>query len=241
MTFKLKFTMKRFRTEAIILALGLVALGLFIKNGLSVIGDAERVVSVRGLAEREVMADYVIWPVTYKTTGNDLQAIYADVKRANQGIAAFLKKNGIQESEISESALKMVDMHAERYSSDRLRERYNVTSVITVATNKVELVRQLQARVGELLKEGIAISAGDYDTRVQYEFTALNRIKPEMIEQATRNAREAAEKFASDSGSELGKIKTATQGLFTITDRDQYTPYIKNVRVVTSVNYYLEN
>ena len=110
-----------------------------------------------------------------------------------------------------------------------------------MATKKVELVRQLLTQVGELLKEGIAISGGDYDSRVQYEFTSLNLIKPEMIEEATRNAREAAEKFAADSGSELGKIQTANQGLFSINDRDQYTPYIKHVRVVTSVNYYLEN
>lgn len=233
--------MKNYRIETLILAVSLVVLGIFLYQGLCAIGADDRVVAVRGLAEREVQADYVIWPVTYKTTGNDLQTIYADVKRANAGIIAFLKKNGIQEAEISESALQIVDRHAERYNSDFARDRYNVTSVITVATSQVSLVRQLLTRVGELLKEGIAVSAADYDTRVQYEFTGLNNIKPEMIEQATRNAREAAEKFASDSGSKLGKIKTATQGLFTITDRDQYTPYIKNVRVVTSVNYYLEN
>lgn len=233
--------MKNYRIETLILAVSLVVLGIFLYQGLCAIGADDRVVAVRGLAEREVQADYVIWPVTYKTTGNDLQTIYADVKRANAGIIAFLKKNGIQEAEISESALQIVDRHAERYNSDFVRDRYNVTSVITVATSQVSLVRQLLTRVGELLKEGIAVSAADYDTRVQYEFTGLNNIKPEMIEQATRNAREAAEKFASDSGSKLGKIKTATQGLFTITDRDQYTPYIKNVRVVTSVNYYLEN
>lgn len=233
--------MKNYRIETLILAVSLVVLGIFLYQGLCAIGADDRVVAVRGLAEREVQADYVIWPVTYKTTGNDLQSIYADVKRANAGIIAFLKKNGIQEAEISESALQIVDRHAERYNSDFARDRYNVTSVITVATSQVSLVRQLLTRVGELLKEGIAVSAADYDTRVQYEFTGLNNIKPEMIEQATRNAREAAEKFASDSGSKLGKIKTATQGLFTITDRDQYTPYIKNVRVVTSVNYYLEN
>lgn len=233
--------MKNYRIETLILAVSLVVLGIFLYQGLCAIGADDRVVAVRGLAEREVQADYVIWPVTYKTTGNDLQTIYADVKRANAGIIAFLKKNGIQEAEISESALQIVDRHAERYNSDFARDRYNVTSVITVATSQVSLVRQLLTRVGELLKEGIAVSAADYDTRVQYEFTGLNNIKPEMIEQATRNAREAAEKFASDSGSKLGKIKTATQGLFTINDRDQYTPYIKNVRVVTSVNYYLEN
>ena len=97
------------------------------------------------------------------------------------------------------------------------------------------------SRMGELLKQGIAISANDYDTRVQYEFTSLNKIKPQMIEEATKNAREAAEKFAKDSDSKLGKIKNASQGLFTIEDRDPSTPYIKKVRVVTSVDFFLEN
>ena len=233
--------MRRFRTESAILATAIVIVGILLYNGLSTIGTEERVVAVRGLAEREVQADYVIWPVTYKTTGNDLQTIYANVERANKGIQNFLKKNGIKEEEMSEAALNILDRHAERYVNAQSQERYAVTSVITVASSQVALVRQLQTRVGELLKDGIAISAADYDTRVQYEFTSLNQIKPEMIEEATRNAREAAEKFALDSGSELGKIKTATQGLFSINDRDQYTPYIKTVRAVTSVNYYLEN
>ncbi|MBO5699733.1 MAG: SIMPL domain-containing protein [Bacteroidaceae bacterium] len=233
--------MKTFKIEAAILGFSLIVLGMFLASGLNNIAADKRIVSVRGLAEREVKADFAIWPVVYKTTGNNLQSIYTDVQKANVGIMSFLTKNGIDKDEISESELKIADKQADRYSSDRSGDRYTVTSVITVATTKVELVRQLLTQVGELLKEGIAISAGDYDTRVQYEFKSLNQIKPEMIEEATRNAREAAEKFAADSGSELGKIQTANQGLFSIDDRDNYTPYIKHIRVVTSVNYYLEN
>lgn len=233
--------MRRYYIEATLLSVGIVFLGLCLYCGLSSLANREREVSVRGLAEREVTADHVIWPLVYKTTGNDLQAIYADVKNANAKIARFLKNNGIRAEEITESAPQIIDLHAERYNTNRAAERYNVTSVITVATTQVEQARALMSRLGELLKEGIAISAGDYDTRVEYEFLGLNKIKPEMIEEATRNAREAAEKFALDSGSELGKIKTASQGLFSITNRDQYTPHIKKVRVVTSVNYYLEN
>jgi hypothetical protein len=232
--------MKTFRIEALIIAVALVITGVFISNGLNKIGKEDRIVQVRGLSEREVAADHVIWPVVYKTTGNNLSTIYADVKRANEGIAAFLMKHGIKKEEISESNLQIVDKHAERYVSTYDGDRYMVTSVITVATNQVDLVRQLLTQVGELLKEGIAISAGDYGTSIQYEFTSLNKIKPAMIEEATRNAREAAEKFAADSESKLGKIQTAHQGVFSINDRDMYTPHIKNVRVVTSVNYYLE-
>ena len=91
-----------------------------------------------------------------------------------------------------------------------------------------------------LLKQGIAITGGDYKYNVSYEFPGLNEVKPRMIEEATKNARAAAEKFAKDSDSELGKIRNASQGQFSISDRDAYTPYIKSVRVVTTVNYYLK-
>lgn len=235
--------MKNYRLEAIILALGTLLLGVCIYLGLAAFASKDRVVSVRGLAEREVKADHVIWPITYKTTGNDLQAIYANLNSVTPRIEAFLTANGVKRADISVGAPQIVDLRAERYSSaeDAARDRYNVTTVITVSSAQVDLVRGLMSRMGELLKQGIAISAGDYGSQVQYEFTSLNKVKPQMIEEATKNAREAAVKFANDSESKLGKIKSASQGLFTIDDRDQYTPYIKNVRVVTSVDYYLEN
>lgn len=235
--------MKNYRLEAIILAIGTLLLGVCIYMGLSAFAAKDRVVSVRGLAEREVKADHVIWPITYKTTGNDLQAIYADVNQVSARVEAFLVSNGIDRKDISVSAPQIVDLKSERYTSsdDMARGRYNVTNVITVSSSKVEQVRGLMSRMGELLKQGIAISASDFSNQVQYEFTNLNKIKPQMIEEATKNAREAAMKFANDSESKLGKIKSASQGLFTIEDRDQYTPYIKKVRVVTSVDYFLDS
>ena len=235
--------MKNLRIEAVIVAVGLVLLGWCLYLGLAKFATGERVVSVRGLAEREVKADYVIWPVVYKTTGNDLQAIHAEINRANGVISAFLRRNGVKPDEISVSAPQIVDLRADRYNAqaEGTRDRYNVTSVITVASHQVDRVRSLMSRVGELLREGIAISDGGYENRVEYEFTSLNSIKPKMIEEATRNAREAARQFATDSDSELGKIKKAPQGLFSIESRDQYTPYIKKVRVVTSVDYFLNS
>lgn len=234
--------MKHFKIEAAIIAAGTVLLGLFLYMGLNRFAARDRVVSVRGLAEREVKADHVIWPIVYKTTGNDLQTIYTHINSANTHIANYLKRNGVKAEEISTGAPQIVDLQAERYNnSNGPRDRYNVTCVTTVASSQVERVRSLIPRMGELLKEGIAISAGDYEYRVQYEFTSLNKIKPQMIEEATRNAREAAQKFAKDSESELGKIKGASQGLFSIDDRDQYTPYIKRVRVVTSIDFFLDS
>ena len=133
-------------------------------------------------------------------------------------------------------------MKAERYGNTQAENyRYNVTTVITVTSEKVDLVRGLISEQGELLKRGIAITSGEYRYNVQYEYTDLNKIKPQMIEEATKNAREAAEKFAKDSDSELGKIRHANQGQFSINDRDANTPYITKVRVVTTVDYTLNN
>ncbi len=235
--------MKNFRIESVVIAVGIALLGVFVYLGLSAFGARDRVVTVRGLAEEEVKADHVIWPITYKTTGNDMQSIYADIHNANQRISDFLVQNGVAKADISVAAPQIVDLKAERYASseDAQRDRYNVTSVITVSTTQVDKARSLMTRMGELLKQGIVISASDYGNTVQYEFTSLNKIKPRMIEDATKKARESAVKFANDSESKLGKIKSASQGLFTIEDRDAYTPWIKRIRVVTSVDYFLEN
>ena len=114
-------------------------------------------------------------------------------------------------------------------------------SVIIVCTSDVDEVLALMSRQSELLKKGIVTAGGNqWENPVEFKYEGLNGIKPEMIEEATKNAREAAEKFAKDSESRLGKIKTANQGTFTIADRDSNTPHIKKVRVVTSVIYYLK-
>lgn len=234
--------MKNYRVEAIILSIGLLLLGVFIERGFSEFAGRDRSVNVKGLAEMEVPADKVTWPLVYKSLGNDLNALYEEIKRSNQTITGFLKEKGLTDKEISINAPVIVDMKAERYGSNQDSPyRYNVTTVITVTSNKVDLVRGLITEQGELLKRGIAITAGDYQYSVQYEYTGLNTIKPQMIEEATKNARQAAEKFAKDSENTLGKIRHANQGQFSISDRDPNTPYIKKVRVVTTIDYSLED
>ena len=214
--------MKNFRLESVILAIGLLLLGICIKGGFDSFAERDRSVNVKGLAEEE--------------------ALYDEIKRSNQTIVQFLKEKGISETEISINAPEIIDLKADRYSNqENTAYRYNVTSVITVTSNKVDLIRDLVTEQGELLKRGIAVTGGDYRYNIQYEYTGLNTIKPKMIEEATKNAREAAEKFAKDSDSKLGKIRHAYQGQFSISDRDANTPYIKKVRVVTTIDYSLED
>lgn len=227
---------------ALLVALGLLAIGLCFKQGLNSIANRDRQVTVRGLAEREVKADKVTWPIVFKLVGNDLPTIYNSINATNDQIVKFLTDNGISKDDVSLNAPEIYDQQANRYSStDRIAYRYNVTSVLVVTSSNVDLVNQLIKRQAELLKDGIAISTDDYSYQTQYEFTGLNEIKPAMIAEATKNAREAAAKFAEDSDSKIGKIQSATQGQFSIEDRDQYTPYIKNVRVVTTIHFALED
>ncbi len=223
-----------------LIAAGLLAIGLCIRSGLISFSDRDRVVDVRGLAEREVDANVVTWPIMFKEVGNDLPTVYARVTATNREIIAFLNANGIDDSEISVSAPSVRDLTTDRYNSSPLPYNYALTSVVTVSSNKVRQVHDLINRQGELYAKGIAITT-DYNYQVSYSFTELNSIKPAMIAEATKNAREAAEKFADDSNSKLGKIKSARQGQFSIEDRDDTTPYIKRVRVVTSLTYFLED
>ena len=223
-----------------IIAVGLLALGLCVRSGLNSFSSRDRVVDVRGLAEREVDANVVTWPIMFKEVGNNLPAVYSNVTSTNRQIIDFLVANGVDSTEISVGAPSVRDLTTDRYTSTPLPYNYELTSVVTVSSNKVKMIHGLINRQGELYAKGIAITT-DYSTSITYDFTDLNSIKPEMIAEATRNAREAAEKFADDSDSRLGKIKTARQGQFSIEDRDATTPYIKKVRVVTSLTYYLED
>ena len=232
--------MKSWKVEASIIAVGLLLLGIMVKGGINNFVNKDRVVSVKGLAEMEVPADKVVWPLVYKDIGNDPALLYANMEKKNAAIVSFLENNGIEKEEISIAPPEVIDMQAERYVDRNVAYRYNATSVITVTSKNVDRVRKLMSGQAELLKQGIAITGGDYKYNVSYEFTGLNEVKPRMIEEATKNARAAAEKFAKDSDSELGKIRNASQGQFSISDRDAYTPYIKSVRVVTTVNYYLK-
>lgn len=225
----------------VLVALGLLLLGVQIKKGLTSITDNQRVVTVRGLSEREVKANKVTWPIVSKNVGNDLASVYSEIQTTNSAILKFLKDNGISDSEISVNPPQVIDLQADRYRPDNIPYRYNVTNVVVVTSSQVDKVKSLIERQTELIRQGIAVVAGDYQYQTTYEYTDLNQVKPDMIADATRNAREAANKFADDSDSRLGKIKTASQGQFTIEDRDQYTPYIKRIRVVSTIVYYLKD
>jgi hypothetical protein len=228
--------------SGLFIMIGLIVLGMMMPRAVDRFRSFDRTVNVKGLCEREVKADKVIWPVVYRVMANDVQTVYDQTDRNNAEIISFLKSGGINESEITVSVPEISDKYATEYGSNDRAFRYIAKNVITVCTSDVGAVLALMARQSDLLKKGIVTGGSNqWENPVEFKYEGLNEIKPEMIEDATRNTREAAQKFAKDSDSRLGKIKSATQGTFTIENRDSNTPYIKKVRVVTSVTYYLKN
>ena len=167
--------------------------------------------------------------------------MYGLLEKKNQKVVAFLKEAGITDSEISINPPTITDRQADNYGNEIMNYRYKATSVITVTSNNVDQVRMLMRRQTQLMKQGIALVSEEYGSNnIVYEFTGLNKIKPEMVEEATRNARITAEKFAEDSQCKLGSIRNASQGQISIDNRDANTPYIKNIRVVNTIEYTLE-
>lgn len=227
--------------QAAIIALGIIALGFCIKAGLNSLAGKDRKVVVKGLAEREVEADKVTWPILSKEIGNDLPELYKSINATVGTIKQFLLDNGIKPTEISVNAPVVIDLNADRYSDNRQPYRYNVTSIITVTSSNVKLVRSIIARQGELLKKGMAIVDGGYENPVKYEFVSFKAMKPAMMQEAIENAELTATQFAKNSNSRLDKIMNADQGQFSIENRDSNTPYIKKVRVVTTVTYSLKD
>lgn len=224
--------------SGIFIMTGLILLGLFIGKGLKSIAYQDQYVTVKGLAEREVMANKVVWPLPYKCVNNDMQQLYDEIEKNKEIILSYLKQGGINEDEIIISAPMVTDRLAQSYVPDNIKHRYQAEAVITVTSSQVEKVIGLMNKQIELMKEGVIIS-DEYNYQTQFEYTSLNDIKPAMVEEATRNARAVAQKFAEDSDCKLGSIRQATQGQFTISS-DETTPQIKQIRVVTTVKYALE-
>lgn len=230
-------------TLGLFICIGLLGASLLAGQALRNFKAADRSVTVKGLAEREVAADLVIWPVSFTETGNDLSALYLAINNKQETILRFLTDNRISTKEISTNPPDLTDFHAQKYSNNQQKRefRYLARATLTVRSEDVDQVRQLMAKSAELIKQDIVLSGEEYQTRPEYLFTSLNVIKPEMIQEATEDARRAAEQFARDSGSEVGSIKNARQGFFAVRDRDRNTPYRKVIRVVTTVDYFLKD
>ena len=234
-----------------LLALGLILGGWVMGAQIKATRLSDRYVTVKGLVERRVKSDLAIWPLSYKEAGDDLPAVYAKTEADKKTILQFLDEQGIQNSEIELGVIRVVDTQANEYGgANRAPRRYIVEQQVTVRTTRVDQVAAAAQKTMALLQKGIVMNSNP-GQGLTYKFTGLNSIKPDMITEATRNARAAADRFAADSGSKVGSIRTANQGVFSILPADQGgdsteggygadASLMKTVRVVTSVEYYLE-
>ena len=222
---------------AAIIAVGVICLGWFLKAGIDDFANKDRKVTVKGLAEREVPADKVTWSIGTKVTGNDLPMLYEGINLQTDKIKRFLKQNGLNEKEVTVNPPSISDLEAREWGDNNKNFRYIVSTTITVATGKVEEVKKAIFQQAELLKQGVAIENSD----AQYEYASFQQMKPEMMAEAIKNAQKTAEQFAEASNARLGEIQTAGQGQFEIDNRDQNTPYIKKLRVVTTITYSLKD
>lgn len=235
--------MQSFNQSAWILGLslfaGLTVGGWVLGQQLLAIKALDRVVQVKGLAERDVNADTVIWPIKFTEVGNTLSELMPRIEQKNEQVRAFLLLHGFENHEITLAVPQIQDRHAGYSEGNANQARYTVTSLVSVYSTKVDQALLAMPKLIELSKNGIAIAGQDYDAKPEFIYSQLNQLKPQMIEEATKNGRAVAEKFAADAGSSVGKIRSANQGQFSISDRDNSTPHIKKVRVVSTLDFYL--
>ena len=244
-------------TAAAVLAAGIAAGGWTLGSQVKAMKLGDRYVSVRGLAERDVKSDLAIWSLDYKEAGDDLTALSAKTDLDKQMVLKFLSQEGIQPTEIEVEEASVTDNRASQWAgNNKAPFRYIIDQGITVRTTRVDEVATASQHTMNLLRAGIALD-GNEGQNLTYKFTGLNAIKPDMITEATRNARAAADRFAQDSGSSVGTIRQATQGVFAVlaqnssVDTGESEGYgsganadsslMKTVRVVTNVDYYLEH
>ncbi|HZM03746.1 MAG TPA: SIMPL domain-containing protein [Candidatus Saccharimonadales bacterium] len=228
-----------------------LALGLSLIVGLAIFGaqigravrtgrEFDRYLSVKGLAEREMKATLVIWPIRFSVLADDLGVLKAGMEKNRALVLAYLQQNGIDPKEITQGLPEVNDREDEKMQANRgALPRYQGIVTLAVRSTEVDVVKKAILGADALLAQGVAL-VGNQSGQVQFLFTALNDIKPGMIKEATANARASAEKFAQDSQSKVGRIRKATQGVIEIEDRDLASPERKVIRVVTSVDFFLE-
>ena len=220
-----------------LIALGLFFGGLFIYCGITRFANKDRAVMVKGLSTREVEADYAVWPLSYAWSGNDLPALYERLEQVTERVKKHLLALGFEEADIRQGSINVHDNWSDYYGNHRPEYKYTLNTSLIVSTNKVQLVVASQGKEAELLKEGIIVKTEQWN--LDYQYNGLPELKPSMIEEATQNARALAQKFADDAQCSLGSIRRASQGQFSV-ENDQYQPWIKHVRVVTTVDYFLD-
>ena len=222
---------------SVLLGFGIALAGYFIYCGINGFTEKERIVTAKGLSEREVLADKAVWSISYSVTGNNLEYLYGALPSKKDAMVKFFLTNGILKEEMIDTPSTATDRSTwyDWASKQNTTDRYELTGHMSIVSKDVEKLRQLQLRQLDLIQQGVVLES----SYINYEYTGLNDLKPEMVEEATRNARVVAQKFAEDAGAKLGSIKSARQGQFEVVS-DEVMPHLRKVRVVTTIEYFLK-
>lgn len=225
-----------------IFSFSLMAGGFLLGDGLRRAKSAERSIAVRGVSERDVTANLATWTISFNQKGPDLQSVNEQVDRQAESVRRFFFDSGFKPEELSDASVSFDRQDLTDDDGHIVGNRITVSRSIELRTSDVMKARAAQKKLPDLLKAGVELQGSN----LSYSFTKLNDLKPQMIAEATKRARESAEQFARDSGAEVGAIRTASQGYFSIGPRDgadsddgsdgSGSPYQK-VRVVTSIDY----
>lgn len=223
--------------SAACVAVGISLAGLFVFLGLTKNANKDRIVTVKGLSTRTVEADHAIWPLSYSIVGNDLQSLYSESERVSKEIMDMLCARGFKKEDLQIGNISVNDNWSSYTSDDRPEFHYQLNASVIVSTDSVQLVVRNTGCQSELLNRGIIVNTNEW--QLNYQYNGLPELKPIMIEEATKNARAVAQKFANDAECDLGSIARASQGQFSV-ESDPYQPWLQHVRVVTTIDYKLD-
>jgi|SRR5699024_4478161 len=230
---------------AILLVIGIVLSGWFVGDGFRDGRADARYVTVKGLSERDVQADLALWPIRFVVAGNDLNSVQQQLKEDRNTVQNFLVKYNIPEKVVELQDLEVTDRTAQSYQSGNYKNRFILAQTLMVRSNNVDQIDKASQNIGELVEAGVILNSDYSGSGPTYLFNGLTDLKPKMIAEATKNARNSAQQFADDAGSELGGIRRARQGVFQVLARDK-APMLdekkqinKTVRVVSTLEYYL--
>ena len=246
MTINIDEKTKNKMVVAFVVAVGLLMAGFFPGYYYYKTYKTNNSVTVKGLSEMNVRADLAVWNIKFTVAGNDMAKVQSKLGEQTGDVVAYLRQAGFEDVEMTIPAYSLIDKLAERYASDNIPTyRYIASQKMTVKSKNVDLVAKSASNISMLGSKGILFEVSEYSSPVSYLFTDLNSVKPKMLEEATKNAKESAEEFAKASGSKVGRIRRASQGVFSILPQDEVggseTEFInKKIRVVSTIEYWLE-
>ncbi|KAF7598065.1 MAG: SIMPL domain-containing protein [Candidatus Dactylopiibacterium carminicum] len=230
--------------SALLISVGVALGGWWIGQGIERFRMADRSITVKGLAEKDVKSDYATWTVSFRRGGNEFGAVQKSLSEDRTRVVAFLHEQGFNDKEIEIRPLQVQDLYAREWGSSNMPLRFNGQGQITVKSARVDAVAQAATRIDPLIQAGIQLSGDESNGGPRYQLRGFNEIKSVLLEQATKNAREQATKFATDAGAALGTLKNANQGVIRVLDDDDGEmesgrTLNKRLRVVSTFEYSL--